>query len=95
VSFESDSNVNDEREEQPPKHSLQRTSTDDGIQIDSNMSQSENAFDAIRVSFESDSNVTDEREEQQEKHSLQRTSTDDGIQTDSNISQWENASNSI
>jgi hypothetical protein len=38
-----DSNVSDEREEHWAKHSLQRTVTDDGIQIDCNAAQDENA----------------------------------------------------
>jgi hypothetical protein len=42
VSFESDSNVNDESEEQPEKQKAPRTSTDDGMQIDFN-AQQENA----------------------------------------------------
>jgi hypothetical protein len=36
VSLELDSNVKDEMEEHERKHSVQRTSTDDGIQIDFN-----------------------------------------------------------
>jgi hypothetical protein len=47
-------------EEQSPKHSMQRTSTDDGIQIDFNARHPQNALDSIRVSFESDSNVKEE-----------------------------------
>jgi hypothetical protein len=42
-SFESDSKVNDEREEQMAKHQLQRTPTENGIQTDSNASQWRNA----------------------------------------------------
>jgi hypothetical protein len=49
--------------EEPKKHSLQRTSTDDGIQIDFKAAQPENAWPSIRVSFESDSNVNEEMEE--------------------------------
>jgi hypothetical protein len=64
VSLESDSNVNDEREEQSKKHSWQISRTDDGMQIDFNAWQEENALLSIRVSFEFDSNVNDEREEQ-------------------------------
>jgi hypothetical protein len=47
VSFESDSNVNDKREEQLLKHSLQRTLTDDGIRIDFNVVQRQNALLSI------------------------------------------------
>jgi hypothetical protein len=61
------------------KHSLQRTSTDDGIEMDFNAEQYENAPLSIRASSESDANVTNEMEEQWQKHSLQRTSTDDRI----------------
>jgi hypothetical protein len=64
VSFEPDSNVNDEREEQPQKHSGPITSTGDGIQIDFNAAQPESASLSIQVSFESDSNVNNERDEQ-------------------------------
>jgi MinD-like ATPase involved in chromosome partitioning or flagellar assembly len=39
VSFESDSDVNDESDEQPLKHFVQITSTEDGIQIDCNDEQ--------------------------------------------------------
>jgi hypothetical protein len=67
VSFEFDSNVNDEREEHPIKHLVERISTDDGIQMDFNARQLENAPNSIRVSFESDSNVNAEREQQREK----------------------------
>jgi hypothetical protein len=77
--------------EEPENDSVQRTSTEDGIQIDVNASQPSNALDSIRMSFESDTNVNDEREEQQEKHSLQRTSTDDGMQIDFNDVQPRNA----
>jgi hypothetical protein len=39
VSLESDSKVTDAREEQQDKHARQRTSIDDGIQIDFNAKQ--------------------------------------------------------
>jgi hypothetical protein len=58
LSFESDLNINDERES--IKHSLQRTSTDDGMPVHFDSRQPENAFFRTRVSFESDSKVDDE-----------------------------------
>jgi hypothetical protein len=91
VSFESDSNVSDEREEQSAKHSLQRTSTDDGIQTEISEQHLQNALLSIWASFESDSNVTDDRQSQEEKHPLQRISTDDGIQIEFNAEQPKNA----
>jgi YbbR domain-containing protein len=60
VSFESESNVRDEREEHEEKQPLQRASTDDGIEMDFNASQFENALLSIRLSFELNSNVMDE-----------------------------------
>jgi hypothetical protein len=63
VSLELNSNVTDERQWQKRKHSLPKTSTDDGIQIDFNPPQQQNAKFSIRVSFELDSNVNDEMEE--------------------------------
>jgi hypothetical protein len=64
VSFESNSNVNDEREEQPAKHSLERHSTDDGVQIHFTALQAENVLFSIRVSSESHSNTNDETDEE-------------------------------
>jgi hypothetical protein len=64
ASFESDSNVNDEREKQQRKHILHNTSTEDGMQMDFNALQKQNASLSIPASFKSDSNVTDKREEQ-------------------------------
>jgi hypothetical protein len=43
LSLEPESNVNDESDEQREKHSLQRTSTDDGIQMDFSARHLENA----------------------------------------------------
>jgi hypothetical protein len=47
VSFESDPNVSDDKEEQEEKHPVQRTSTDDGIQMDFNAIQPVNAQSSI------------------------------------------------
>jgi hypothetical protein len=44
------------------KDDEQRTSTDAGIQIDSNDRQRENARLSILISFDPDSNATDKRE---------------------------------
>jgi hypothetical protein len=73
---------------------VQRISTDDGMQIEVNPKQHQNAWLSIRASLESGSNVTDEME-QLKKHSLQRTSTDAGTQIDFNDAQLENAWPSI
>jgi hypothetical protein len=43
VSFESDPNINDARDEQERKHSLPRISTEDGIRMDGKLVQQENA----------------------------------------------------
>jgi hypothetical protein len=67
---------------------MERISTDDGIQMDCNAPQLQNALRSIRASCESDSNVSDEREEQPQKHSRERISTEDGIQMDFNAVQW-------
>jgi hypothetical protein len=72
VSFELDSNVTEERDEQKEKQPLQRNLTDNARQIDSNASHKKNVLHPICVSFELDSNVNDERDEQVEKHPLQR-----------------------
>jgi hypothetical protein len=57
VSVEPDSNAAAKRKWQERKRSRQRTSTDDGIQIDFNALDRQNARVSIRVSFELDSNV--------------------------------------
>jgi hypothetical protein len=49
---------------------VRRISIDDGIKMDSNVPQLENALLSIRVSFEWDSNAKDEREEHRKKHFL-------------------------
>jgi hypothetical protein len=63
VSLESDSNVNDEREKQPQKHSLQRISANDGIQMDLNALQLWNALTPIRLIIGSDLKINEERDE--------------------------------
>jgi hypothetical protein len=59
VSFESDSNSNDERDKQDEKHFSPRTLTYDATQIDFNALQPQNAFPSIRASCESDLNVNE------------------------------------
>jgi hypothetical protein len=60
VSFDPDSNVNDESDLHPQKDLSPRNSTEAGRQIDFNDEQLQSAHDAIRVSFDPDSNVNDE-----------------------------------
>jgi hypothetical protein len=62
VSFDPDSNVNDESNSHQLKEHFPRVSTEAGRQTDSNESQDMNADDSIRVSFDSDSNVNAESE---------------------------------
>jgi hypothetical protein len=85
MTFESVSNVKDEKEQQLNAHSQRITLTDEGIQMGSNPVHSENAPNSIRVCLEPDSNVNDGMEEQSLKHSLPSTSTDHGIQTDFSV----------
>jgi hypothetical protein len=59
-------------------YSEQRTSTLDGIKIDSS-DKDENADDSIHVNREFDSNEIDESDSQFEKQDEQRISTGDGI----------------
>jgi hypothetical protein len=68
VSFDPDSNVNDESCVQCSKHFSPRISTEEGIQIDFSDEQRENEYRSIRFNLESDSNVNEEMEEQSEKH---------------------------
>jgi hypothetical protein len=79
VSFESDSNVNEEREGHSAKQKHSRTATDDGIQMDFNAPHVRNVELPITVSFEFGSNVTNDREEDLLKHRRSKTSTDEGI----------------
>jgi hypothetical protein len=60
VSFDPDSNVNEESDVHLWKQLSPRNSTDAGRQIDFNNEQSETAFTSIRVSFDPDSNVNDD-----------------------------------
>jgi hypothetical protein len=60
VSFEPDSNVNDESELQPEKGFSPTNSTEAGKQINSNDEHLERASASIRVSLDPDSNVNDE-----------------------------------
>jgi hypothetical protein len=57
-----DSNITDERDEQPAKHFLPRIATEAGTQIDHNVSQKCNSSRSIRFKRDRDSNVTDESE---------------------------------
>jgi hypothetical protein len=62
LSFDPDSNVNDESRQQQEKDSSPRNSTDAGRQIDCNDEQLENALDSIRVSCDPDSNSSEQSE---------------------------------
>jgi hypothetical protein len=73
------------------KHTSQRTSTDEGIQMDCNDLHPENAPLLIRFNLDPDSKVTDESREHSSKHSLQITSTDEGIQIDCSFLHHANA----
>jgi hypothetical protein len=58
-SFEPQSNVTDDNFEHLLKQFEQRTSTDEGRQIDVSDEQPQNAESSMRDTFETDSNVTD------------------------------------
>jgi hypothetical protein len=60
------------------KHSLQSTSTEEGIIIAVNP-LSVNAYSSIRCNVEFDLNITDWSDLQLEKHHLESTLTDEGI----------------
>jgi hypothetical protein len=87
VSFDPDSNVNDQSDLHLEKDSLPRNSTDAGRKIDCNDEQPESAPDSIRVSFDPDSNVNDESDWHHWKDSLPRNSTEGGRQIDFNDEQ--------
>jgi hypothetical protein len=63
VNFASDGNVTDDK-----KDLERRTKTDDGIKMEFNAVQSQNALCLIRVSLKLDSKVTDERSLPPQKH---------------------------
>jgi hypothetical protein len=86
-SFELDSNMMLEREEQPMKHISQSRSTEDGMEIDESERQSRRAPTSIHDSLELDSKVTVEREEQPLKHSSQSRSTECGMEIDKSETQ--------
>jgi hypothetical protein len=62
VSFDPDSNVNDESDVHPIKVQAPRNSTDAGKQMDSNDEQLESACDSTRVRFDPDSNINEQSE---------------------------------
>jgi hypothetical protein len=61
-SVDSDSNVNVESDLHPEKHDLQRSLTEEGIQIDLSDEQDGKAYSSIRSSLDPDSNVNTERD---------------------------------
>jgi hypothetical protein len=62
VSFDPDSNVIEQIEEQDSKERAPRNSTEAGRQIDFSDEQEERASASIRVSFEPDSNANEQSE---------------------------------
>jgi hypothetical protein len=95
VSFDSDSNGNEQSERQLEKEFADRISTEAGTLIFLNEEQSESAEIGIRVSSDPDSNTNDESDVHKEKEHSPRDSTDAGRQIDSNPRQPENAAASI
>jgi hypothetical protein len=91
VSFEPDSNINDESDVHDKKELSPRNSSEAGRQIDFNDEQPESAFASIRVSLDPFSNVNDESDSQSEKDSSPRNSTEAGRQIDFNDEQPESA----
>jgi hypothetical protein len=77
------SNVTDSSKLHHSKHSLPKTTTDEGISIDFNPVQ-ENADSSIRSNREPLSNVTDSSDQHDEKLILPKTTTEYGISTDFN-----------
>jgi hypothetical protein len=67
VSFDPDSNVNDESDLQEAKDSSPRNSTDAGREMRCSDGQSESAYASIRTSFDPVSNVNDESAVHSEK----------------------------
>jgi hypothetical protein len=82
VSFDPDSNVNDESDLHEEKELAPRNPTDAGRQTDCNFEQLWKAFDSIRASFDPDSNENDERDVHAEKELAPRNSTDAGRKID-------------
>jgi hypothetical protein len=74
LSFDPDSNVNDESDSQEAKEFSARDSSWAGRQIDCNAEQFRNACDSIRVSLDPDSHANEERDVQPWKQSAFRIS---------------------
>jgi hypothetical protein len=74
VSFDPDSNVNDDSDQHNEKASSPRNSTEAGRQIDLNEKQLENAFASIRVSLHPDSKNSEQTDLHSRKLSLRRIS---------------------
>jgi hypothetical protein len=90
VSWEPSSNMTASREVQPAKQYLQRNTTENGIVIDFNDEQFQNADSEIDWSLESDSNVTFEIDVQNERQDLPRISRERGFEIDFNDEQPSN-----
>jgi hypothetical protein len=82
VSFDPNSNVNDESELHMAKERFPRRSTDAGRQIDCNDEQPWSAYASIRASFDPDSNVNEESDLQHQKDFSPRNSTEAGRKID-------------
>jgi hypothetical protein len=87
VSFDPDSNVNDESDLHDEKELSPRNSTEAGRQIDCNDEQPYSARDPIRASFDPYSNVNEESSLQCEKDMSPRNSTEAGREIDCNDEQ--------
>jgi hypothetical protein len=59
ISFDPDSNVNDESELHDEKQPSPRNSTEAGREIDLNDEQEERAYASIRIRLDADSNISD------------------------------------
>jgi hypothetical protein len=74
---------------------LPSISTEEGMKIDENNEQPENADSAIDESWEIDSNVTVERDLHPDKHDLPSISTEEGMKIDESDEQSWNADSAI
>jgi hypothetical protein len=90
VSFDPDSNANDESDSDHKKTPSPRNLSEAGRQIDCNDEQPESARFSIRVSFDPDSNVNDESDLHPVKDLFPRNSTDAGRQMNFNDEQLRN-----
>jgi hypothetical protein len=88
---EPDSHISRESRTHFKKQESSMISTEEGMQIDFNLSQDEKAQDPIRWTIEFPSNLTSEREEQCAKHSVPIVLTFAGMQIDCSLAHFQNA----